>query len=664
MIRSLLFFFFAYLATSSVHRLERIEVLEPNVGHLDFGVIDPNARSVRIHFSKFDIPTDSTVSVFNVETNEQHRFEGWRKGSFLALSLFGNRATLRLDLGSESWKETHSLEVDYIQIETDDDSRRSLQTLCDTWQDFNEGNVKNTECAHGLGPVADWNIKSVVKIKTANGAGVATGFFFGAYNRILTNKHVIGNPEDAKDAEIEIQYECTSCNGHAVNCQYKQVYKVQVRSLLWSDDSLDAALLNLDYDCPDDLPIEIIAPFDEINSNYFPAPTVNTDVYIVHHPDGQPKKITHDDDGVPCQIIHVDNKNIYTNCDTYGGSSGAPVFRKSDHKLIGLNKATQYGGSQLASWQGSSTVLEQNECAQVGSRMDKVWAEMQSTQFKCCATFAKNSFGLGEKWRICDDVPHVPNALNDEFSSVKLTTGCKVITYKDEHFGGSLKSFDSPNWSYVGSSMNDKISSMRFRRIDSGRCRVKFYHDSNYGGASAQFTGDQAVLYKWNDVWSSFKIFGDFGCKLILYRDEHFRDLIGTYMTHQSSISSANDQISSFRIIPASDGCEVELFQTHQCTGTPWTRKSDASTFGSNWNDNVNSVKIKSGCGVILYQDSHFGGDFEHFEDSTSAGYNCNDLTWTDDGVNYDFWNRASSLKVYKVARQINRRLLQVEQQN
>jgi len=651
-------FFFALLATGSFLRVERTEVLNPNVGFLDFGVVDPNALSVRIHFRKFNIPIDSTLSVFNVETNEQHRFAGWRKGSFLALSLFGSRAALRLDLGSESWKETHSIEVDYIEVETID-SRRKLTLLCDKVADFNEGNVKNTECSHGLSPNADWNIKSVVKLQKG---GSCTGFFFGAYNRILTNKHCIRNPEDAKDAEIEIQYECTSCNGDAVNCQYKQVFKVQVRSLLWSDEELDAALLNLDYDCPDDLPIEITAPFDQIHSGFFPSPAVGDKIYIVHHPDGQPKKITHAEDGVPCEIIAVWANSFSSNCDTIGGSSGSPVFRQSDHKLIGLNKASFISGPTLQGMQNSGDI-DHNECAQVGSRMDKVWAKMQSTQFKCCATFATGWFGSGTKWRICDDVPHVPNSLNDKFTSVKLTSGCEVVTYKDEHFGGSFKVLDSDTWSNVGSSFNNKISSMRFRRTDSDRCRVRFYQHTNHDGSSVTFTGDQAVLYKWNDVWSSFKILGDSGCRLNLYRDAHYRDWIGTYTTDQTSFT-ANDQISSFRIIPSSDKCKVYLYKTNNCSGTKSATESDTKLFNSNWNDKVNSVKIKDGCGVILYQDMNFGGDYHHFEDenSSSSGYYCHDLEWTYKGNHFDFHNKASSLKVYRVARQINRRHLQVEQ--
>merc|ERR1712038_1259511 len=597
---------------------------------------------------------------------EQHRFDGWRKGSFLALSLFGNQAIMLLESGSESWKETHVIEVDYIEIETADDSRRQLQSgSCpnDGFDDFNEGNVKNTECSHGLGSGADENIKSVVKIiiSTPTGSSVGTGFFFGAYNRILTNKHVLENPEDAKDAEIEIQFECTSCNGHAVSCAHKQVYKVAVRSLLWSDDALDAASLNLDYDLSDDLPINIVAPFDEITSNYFPAPVVGEHIYIVHHPSGQPKKITHDDNGIPCQIISFSTARVYTNCDTIGGSSGAPVFRASDHKLIALHRASLRDYSTTLQDLQSNTVLENNECAQVGSRMDMVWAKMKQTQFKCCATFATHLYGFGDRWRICDDVPHVPVSFNDEFTSVKVTDDCKVTTYKDEHFDGGLKSWtgtsSSPSWqNMVSSGWNDKVSSMRFRRTDSGKCRVRFYYNTNYGGNWVEFTGDQAVLYKWNDVWSSFKLYGS-GCKLILYRDEHFRNLIGTYESNQSSIA-ANNQVSSFRIIPSSDQCDVKLFKSTDCTGTWKKEESDKSSFSSSWNDAVRSARISSGCGLILYQDDDFGGGYEHFEGSHGATGNCHDLDWGE-GL---FHNQASSLKLYKIARQINRRLLQIQE--
>jgi hypothetical protein len=67
-----------------------------------------------------------------------------------------------------------------------------------------------------------------------------------------------------------------------------------------------------------------------------PNPVTNGEgVYIVQHPDGRPHEITH---GAGADVF-VSGVNLYYDetLDTQGGSSGSPVFRESDDKLIGLH---------------------------------------------------------------------------------------------------------------------------------------------------------------------------------------------------------------------------------------------------------------------------------------------------------------------------------------
>lgn len=641
MLNFLLYIFFAVLCCASepVHRVQRTGKLDESAPLFDFGVVDPNARSVRIHFSKFDIPQDASVTVFNFETNEQHQIDGWRKGSFLALSLDGNVAAMKLDAGS-SWEESHGVEVDYIEMEL-----RTRRSLSDPdWDDFMEGNVENVACVNGDSAMMK-NIKSVVKIKisSSNGNSHGSGFFFGAYNRVMTNKHVLGNMEDPYNAEVEINYECTTCNGDLKDCQFTSVFKANVRSLLWSDDDLDAALLSLDYDCDDDFPFHLVAPFDEISSNYFPAPNVGDKVYMIHHPKGWPKKISRKEDGSKCRIIDTTSNTFKTDCDSIGGSSGSPVFRDSDDKLIGLH----YAGNC-----SPQAGLDAGECSPVAKRFDQIWDKMKDTQFKCCAKFSKNNNANGnenELWRICDDVAHLPSSFNDKFKSVYVTPECKVKVYADEHFGGSSKYYygDSGTTNFA-SNWDNRVSSVRFVRTDNDRCWVRFYLNSGQDGNYVFFTGDQAVLYKWNDEWSSMEM--ESNCRVFVYKHSHFRGSFYEYSSGTTSLG-LNNQISSFRLIPDADECKVTLYQGSNCSGTSAFVKQDYFDLSStSWNDKIRSIKADPGCGIVLYKNSQFNGEYQEFEE----GGSCHTLDYMLFDTPKHFRSKASSLRVYKAQRQIN----------
>jgi len=296
--------------------------------------------------------------------------------------------------------------------------------------------------------------------------------------------------------------------------------------------------------------------------------------------------------------------------------------------------------------------LDAGECSPVAKRLDQIWDKMKDTQFKCCAKFSKNNNANGnenELWRICDDVPHLPSSFNDKFKSVYVTPECKVKVYADEHFGGSNKYYygDSGTTNFA-SNWDNRVSSVRFVRTDSDRCWVRFYKDSGQDGSYVFFTGDQAVLYKWNDQWSSMEL--ESNCRVFVYKHSHFRGSFDQYSSGTTSLG-LNDQISSFRLIPDADECKVKVYKGSNCSGTSATVKNDYFDLSSTtWNDKIRSIKADPGCGIVLYKNSQFNGEYQEFEE----GGSCHTLDYMLFDTPKHFRLKASSLRVYKAQRQIN----------
>jgi len=501
---------------------------------IEIGGFAEDTDSVTVHFAEFEIPAGAVVSVFSDE--ESHSYKSWHHGSFRALSLDSNKAFISIELSPDSWIFTkHRVIVDYLYT-SGPISRRRLS--CDTNYDDVEPITSASENQQKMA-------QAVVKLYNPSTQSFCTGFFFGAFNRVMTNHHCVEKAEDAKEWEVHVNYQTWKIGSWSFSTPF---WKINVRDLVWAKPSLDAALLSLDYDSSDDFPYHVLHPYDEINGATFPKQGELQEgdaVYIIHHADGERKMITRNEGDDDCKIIGFSSSYIYTNCDRKGGASGSPLFRKSDDRLIGLHRA----GTCSIKQSGASDQHfgESGESSSVATKFHKVWDSMKGTQYKCCAKFAEHSNLNGFQWRVCDDLPRVPNSLNDYFTSVRVTSNCQATVYDDAYFENGYTAFAGT--SNLPSHRNDKMSSVRFYRTNS--CWVDFYEDIDFTGEKNRFTDNQAILYNWNDSWTSFKVKP--GCSVDVFKDIHFGHHLGTFSGEERNFVY-NDQISSFKISGSSVG--------------------------------------------------------------------------------------------------------------
>jgi len=503
---------------------------------IEIGGFAEDTDSVTVHFAEFEIPAGAVVSVFS--DGESHSYKSWHHGSFQALSLDSNKAFISIELSPDSWISTkHRVIVDYLYA-SGPISRRRLSG-CSTNYDDVEQIARASENQKKMA-------KAVVKLYNPSVPTSCTGFFFGAFNRVMTNHHCVDEAGDAKEWEVHVNYQMweTSFLGMVT----LHVWKINVRDLVWAKPSFDAALLSLDYDSSDDFPYHVLHPYDEINSATFPKQGELKEgdaVYIIHHADGRRKMITRNEGDDECKIIGFSSSSIFTNCDREGGASGSPLFRKSDDRLIGLHR----GGTCSIQQSGANDQHfgESGESSSVATPFHKVWDSMKGTQFKCCAKFAERSNLNGFQWRVCDDLPHVPHSLNDYFTSARVTPNCQATVYNDAYFENGFTVF-AGTWNLPWY-RNNKMSSVRFYRTNS--CWVKFYEDIDFKGEMNRFTDNQAILYNWNDSWTSFKVKP--GCSVEVFKHAHFDYRLGTFSGNERNFMY-NHQISSFKISGSSVG--------------------------------------------------------------------------------------------------------------
>lgn len=196
---------------------------------------------------------------------------------------------------------------------------------------FPDCNKLNIEC---LNPSREYDNRKPVGRLLSQGVGICTGWIIGSPNCIITNRHCIttnGDPfgplvADITTRSIEFNFECEQC----FSGPCKPVDTYQVVELIHENASLDYALLKVQGD-----PAAIWGTL-VVSSN---PPVIDEQIYEIHHAGVLKKGF---DDGVvtahtiPGTCIPGTAEEVDFTAIASGGASGSPVFRKSDHCVMGI----------------------------------------------------------------------------------------------------------------------------------------------------------------------------------------------------------------------------------------------------------------------------------------------------------------------------------------
>ncbi len=150
---------------------------------------------------------------------------------------------------------------------------------------------------------------------------------------VLTNDHCVSSSGDCNSAEFVFKFYKTGCNDSSPPTEDWQGYRCDQIVANSPVGDCDQGLNDLDFSLCD----LIGNPSDDFGF-VSPDPVPLTDgeaIYIVQHPDGRPHEITHGSGA----DVDVDGTVLryYDTLDTEGGSSGSPIFRESDNRMVGLH---------------------------------------------------------------------------------------------------------------------------------------------------------------------------------------------------------------------------------------------------------------------------------------------------------------------------------------
>lgn len=286
------------------------------------------ATFLKPHFVGLDLREGDRIIVRSRTGHVVETLEGRGpkdQGSFWGLSAFGDELHLELRFAADY--ALPPFEIDEL-IVGDVDPLGGPETVCGAW-DFEDVICYQSDPGKWANVMASVGVMSV-------GSNPTTGLWcsgsnVSSSNAVLTNDHCVGT--NCLGAEFVFRFYNQVCAGGynpTTDWQSFRGDQVLANSPLGSctatPTTLDFTLCSVQGD-----PASI---FGWVTPD--PTPITNGEsVYIVQHPDGRPHEVTH---GGGADVF-FSGVNLYYDetLDTQGGSSGSPVFREADDKLIGLH---------------------------------------------------------------------------------------------------------------------------------------------------------------------------------------------------------------------------------------------------------------------------------------------------------------------------------------
>lgn len=324
------------VGTSAPITLEpRLENAVENAGTLLYGdlVVVPDASFLKAHFVNVNLRVGD-VLVLKSKSGalvEEIRGRGPKDmGTFWALSAFGDE--LELEFRFARAYDRVPFRIDQVIVGDPallDVPIGEPDSICAP------ANFENVIC-YQADPGKWSNVLASVGVMSVGGNPASALFCSGSNvspaNYLLTNNHCITNQGGCDSSEFVFKYYRQSCGGGATTPDW-QGFRCDEVVATSPFSSCDQGLGDLDYTLS-----SVIGNPAATFGYAQPDPVRLTDgeaIYIIQHPAGRPHEIAHgsgSDVDVSGTVLRY-----YDTLDTEGGSSGSPIYRESDDKLVGLH---------------------------------------------------------------------------------------------------------------------------------------------------------------------------------------------------------------------------------------------------------------------------------------------------------------------------------------
>lgn len=293
----------------------------------EHSVAVPGATFLRLHIVNLNLEGTDTLELRDARGRlvETYRGRGPRqRGSFWTLSVPGERATLVWLMNGR--RNDVAFQVD--RIVTGDNRFDAARSVCGS-ADFDDAICVQPNNAQWA------NVQATAGVMLISGdpgeALFCTGVNISPDNRILTNHHCLYSQNLCDSAEFIFGYQRSSCNnGSAVSDDW---LSYRCDEILTGQPLVDCEVT------PGALDFVVASAAGEPSQSFgyvqpgTTTPASGEGLYIVQHPDGRPKEIAAGAD----TAVESLQLRYWGTLDTEPGSSGAPIFRSSDHQLVAIH---------------------------------------------------------------------------------------------------------------------------------------------------------------------------------------------------------------------------------------------------------------------------------------------------------------------------------------
>jgi trypsin-like peptidase len=293
----------------------------------------PDAAFLKAHFEDVNLRAGDVLVLRSASGTvvEEIRGRGPKDlGTFWALSAFGDVLELEFRFAQPYARAPFRIDQVILGNPAMTSLVQTPESVC-LPEDFDD-----VFCYQG--DAGKWsNVMASVGVMSVGGDPASALFCSGSNispdNYVLTNQHCIISQGSCDSSEFVFKYYRTGCNTGAPVTADWQGFRCDDVVVTQPYVACDATLGTLDFSL-----CSVIGDPAATYGYATPDPVRLTDgeaIYIVQHPDGRPHEITHGSGA----DVDVDGTVLryYSTLDTDGGSSGSPIYRESDDKLVGLH---------------------------------------------------------------------------------------------------------------------------------------------------------------------------------------------------------------------------------------------------------------------------------------------------------------------------------------
>ncbi len=294
------------------------------------------AAFLKPHFVNLNLQRGDVLTVRSASGKvvEEIRGRGPKSaGSFWGLSAFGDTLELELRFNGDYTRQPFTID----QMILGDPEMLDLAPVLGPESICTPADFEDVACYDG-DPGKWGNVLASVGVMSVGGNPVTALFCSGAnvspQNYVLTNFHCIGSSSGCDGAEFVFKYYRTGCNnGAPTTVDWESFRCDEMVASSPFNGFCDPNLDNLDFSLHSVIG-DPASTFGWVDVDPNPI-TSGEDIYIVQHPAGRPHEITHG--GEEDVVVDGVTFRYYDTLDTEGGSSGSPIFREADDKLVGLH---------------------------------------------------------------------------------------------------------------------------------------------------------------------------------------------------------------------------------------------------------------------------------------------------------------------------------------